>query len=170
MEYIFEDFIAGFLQTYFSGDWKIEYQKSNLNLTTKPAAFQMQHDIFLTFRKNTDIKIIVDTKYKMRDANYKLDKKKGISQIDLYQMTSYAFRRGCNNVLILYPNVENEHTEVDEFEIQSGFNPSNKIKVTAAEVPFWSNGELKSLSYTLKARIAEILKVYLLAEQPLVKK
>src|SRR5204863_7667212 len=45
MEYIFEDFIAGFLETHFSSDWKVKYQKSDLFVSSRPKAFQMQHDI-----------------------------------------------------------------------------------------------------------------------------
>ena len=93
MEYIFEDFISGFLENKFSSDWNVEYQKSNMNLSTNPEAFRMQHDIFLTSRRDKTKKIIVDTKYKLRDSNFKEDKKKGISQADLYQMVSYALRK-----------------------------------------------------------------------------
>jgi 5-methylcytosine-specific restriction enzyme subunit McrC len=29
MEYIFEDFVAGFLEQHFSKDWHVKYQKSD---------------------------------------------------------------------------------------------------------------------------------------------
>src|SRR5690606_41830311 len=79
--------------------WEVKYQKSDMYLTDE-RVFQMQHDIFLVSKKDNSIKIIVDTKYKLR-GDFKDDKKKGIAQSDLYQMTSYAFRRGCCNVLLL---------------------------------------------------------------------
>jgi 5-methylcytosine-specific restriction enzyme subunit McrC len=149
MEYIFEDFIAGFLETNFSDKWKVEYQKSNKNLTSNPEAFQMQHDIFLTLRKNKEKKIILDTKYKLREPSFKEDKKKGISQTDMYQVTSYAFRRGCKDLLLLYPNVNEELKGSDCFSIQSEFPGDNIITVTAAEVPFWSIEEFSSLTTKL---------------------
>src|SRR5690606_20308745 len=51
MEYIFEDFLAGFLETWFSKDWKVHYQKSDMYLAETSEGnnvFNMQHDIFLT--------------------------------------------------------------------------------------------------------------------------
>jgi 5-methylcytosine-specific restriction enzyme subunit McrC len=137
MEYIFEDFIAGFIEQHFSKEWKIEYQKSDMYLTSEEI-FQMQHDIFLTFKALPHIQIIIDTKYKLRGSNFKQDKKKGIAQDDLYQMISYAFRRGCKNVLLLYPNESELIQESDTFNITSGIGLSHHIKVTAAEIPFWS--------------------------------
>ncbi|MEO9257099.1 MAG: restriction endonuclease [Crocinitomicaceae bacterium] len=159
MEYIFEDFIAGFIESNFSNDWKVEYQKSNLNLSSEPAAFQMQHDIFLTYRKDANKKIIIDTKYKLRDANFKKDNKKGISQTDMYQMTSYAFRRGCSNVLILYPNLGENINSTDTFKIESGFSNA-EILITAAEVPFWSLVNFENISNELHVILSELLKKY----------
>lgn len=48
MEYVFEDFVAGFLKSHFSDRWDVEYQKSDMSLTSNPSVFQMQHDIFMT--------------------------------------------------------------------------------------------------------------------------
>jgi len=62
--------------------------------------FNMQHDIFLTSKEHPDLKIIADTKYKLRDSNFKIDPKKGIAQNDLYQMVSYAFKRGCTDIML----------------------------------------------------------------------
>jgi len=135
MEYVFEDFIAGFVEKHFSEDWEVNYQKSDMYLTDEKA-FQLQHDIFLVSKSNDSVKIIVDTKYKLR-GNFKEDKKKGIAQSDLYQMTSYAFRRGCKHVLLLYPNQAEHINEPDVFHI-SNADQSQVIKITAAEIPCWS--------------------------------
>lgn len=144
MEYIFEDFVAGFLEHKFSNDWRVEYQKSNKPLATNEVGkdvFQMQHDIFLT-SKSKGKKVIIDTKYKLRTQDFKNDAKKGIAQADLYQMTSYAFRRGCTDILLLYPNLTDKVNEPDIFEISSGFNAGDKIKITAMEIPFWTAEKL----------------------------
>lgn len=143
MEYIFEDFVAGFLEAHFSKRWIVEYQKSNLTLVNKPEVFQMQHDIYLT-SKFSNKKIIIDTKYKLRSDNFKLDNKKGIAQSDLYQMLSYAFKRGCSDIILIYPNLSDNLNEADTFEILSGFNNSDKINVTAMEIPFWTQKEFNS--------------------------
>lgn len=145
MEYIFEDFLAGFLKEKFSQKWKIEYQKSNLTLSDNPKTFQMQHDIFLTSKTNSEQKIIIDTKYKIRAANYKTDIKKGISQNDLYQMVSYAFKRGINEVILVYPNITENINPPYKFEISSGFDSNKKIYVTAIEIPFWSINDFENL-------------------------
>lgn len=151
MEYIFEDFMAGFLDTHFSDQWKVEYQKSNYFLSTNPEVFQMQHDIFLTDRA-TGRKVIVDTKYKVLSFEPG-DKKRGVSQTDLYQVVSYAYRRGCTEVILVYPNASEEIREPAVFEIPSGFPCSDLIKVKVLEIPFWSMenfSEIEShLKYTL---------------------
>lgn len=164
MEYIFEDFVAGFIEEKFGKEWKVEYQKSEKYLahdSQKNNVFRMEHDIYLT-HKDSDLRVIVDTKYKLRDSNFKADKKRGIDQGDLYQMTSYAFRRGCKSVLLIYPNIESEVVNTrDTFRIKSGFNAVDIIDVTAIEIPFWSIGDFNSLSQRLEELISIELNVVL---------
>ncbi len=154
MELIFEDFIAGFIKRNFRG-WEVDYQKSDKYLVESPSAFQMQHDIFLT---KSSTNIIIDTKYKIRQPVDLNSGKKGVSQSDMYQMLTYAYRRGCNNVLMLYPNTGdkvNTHT----FNIKSGYEDFDEvIKVTVADVPIWSmtafsKGELDTNLYSVLDRI-----------------
>jgi 5-methylcytosine-specific restriction enzyme subunit McrC len=154
MEYIFEDFIAGFIDQHFSDVWKVEYQKSDMYLTTE-RVFQMQHDIFLTSIASPEKRIIVDTKYKLR-GKFKDENKRGIAQSDLYQMTSYAYRRGCENVLLIYPNEDDMIKESDTFNI-SGFNELYNIKVIAAEVPFWSSSGFKEIELPLIQNLKSLL-------------
>jgi 5-methylcytosine-specific restriction enzyme subunit McrC len=155
MEYIFEDFISGFISQHFSNKWTVKSQKSEMYLSDDPKAFKMRHDIFLT---NGERKIIVDTKYKLRTFE-KDDKKKGIAQSDMYQMVSYAFRRGCNDVLLLYPNIDEQISKPDLFEIGSGFVGKDKITVTAMNIPFWMEGALdcEKLTTKLRNRLEELL-------------
>lgn len=161
MEYIFEDFVAGFLEQHFSKDWHVKYQKSDEYLATNNSGrkvFNMQHDIFLT-SKHSGKRIIVDTKYKLRSTNYKDDPKRDIAQADLYQMTSYAFRRGCTNVFLLYPNLTDSINEPDIFDITSGFNKDDKITVTATEIPFWTEDDFDAK--TLENKLYNTLKTQL---------
>lgn len=150
MEYIFEDFIAGFIERYFSEKWIVDYQKSDEYLSNEPRVFNMQHDIFLTCKKDSNRHIIIDTKYKIRDKLFKNDKKKGIAQSDLYQMVSYAYKRGCQEVFLLFPNICEELNEPDIFNINSGFKDNSTIKVTAIEVPFWSVNNFELLEKKLE--------------------
>jgi 5-methylcytosine-specific restriction enzyme subunit McrC len=161
MEYIFEDFVAGFLEHHFSKDWYVKYQKSDEYLATNNSGrkvFNMQHDIFLT-SKHSGKRIIVDTKYKLRSPNYKDDPKRDIAQADLYQMTSYAFRRGCTNVFLLFPNLTDSINEPDIFDITSGFNKDDKITVTATEIPFWTEDNFDAK--TLENKLYNTLKTQL---------
>jgi 5-methylcytosine-specific restriction enzyme subunit McrC len=138
MEYIFEDFLAGFLENKFSLDWKVEYQKSDEYLSNNPKVFNMQHDIFLTSRHGSKRKVIIDTKYKIRQDNFKEDPKKGVAQADLYQMVSYAFKRGCTDIILVYPNLSDIINTADSFEIISGFEGADKVNIIAMEIPFWT--------------------------------
>lgn len=157
MEYIFEDFLAGFLETHFSDHWKVEYQKSDEYLSTNPIAFNLQHDIFLTSRDGTNRKIIVDTKYKLRDLT-EGDKKAGVSQSDLYQVVSYGYRRGCKEVILIYPNQGEELNQPISFEVQSGFEGKEIINVKVCEIPFWSMIEYNSVANNLKMKLSKILR------------
>jgi 5-methylcytosine-specific restriction enzyme subunit McrC len=138
MEYIFEDFLAGFLENKFSLDWNVEYQKSDEYLSNTPKVFNMQHDIFLASRHGAKRKVIIDTKYKIRSDNFKTDPKKGVAQSDLYQMVSYAFKRGCTDIILVYPNLSDTINTADSFEIISGFNGTDKLNIIAIEIPFWA--------------------------------
>jgi 5-methylcytosine-specific restriction enzyme subunit McrC len=158
MEYIFEDFFAGFLERHFKQRWKIEYQKSDLYLSNNPKAFKMQHDIFLTSKELTNRKIIVDTKYKLRESNFKSDPKKGVSQTDLYQMVSYAFKRGCTDIVLVYPNLSENLNPSDKFEIISGFEGQERINVLAMEIPFWSINDFKGIDEKLYKAVEQDLK------------
>lgn len=153
MEYIFEDFFAGFLESKFSREWKVEYQKSNAYLVNNPRVFQMQHDIFLSAKDGSDKKIIVDTKYKLRDEKFKGDPKKGVAQSDLYQMVSYALKRGCTDLLLVYPNISEAPNGPDAFEIISGFEGREKITITAIEIPFWSFNNFNGLDNELQSSV-----------------
>jgi len=157
MEYIFEDFLAGFLEHNFSKDWKVEYQKSEKYLATTQDGlnvFNIQHDIFLTSRDGSKRKIIVDTKYKLRPDDFKSDPKKGVAQSDLYQMVSYAFKRGCTDIILMYPNINDNLHPSDIFEITSGFDGSNTISITAMEIPFCSLSDFTGLD----AKLFDVLK------------
>jgi len=158
MEYIFEDFLAGFLEHNFSKEWKVEYQKSNEYLSNNPRVFNMQHDIFLTNRLDKSLKIIIDTKYKIRPNNFKSDTKKGIAQSDLYQMVSYGFKRGCSDIILVYPNIADSLNSPDNFEIISGFEGHDKINISAIEIPFWSISDLSSIETRLFSTIGNLLK------------
>lgn len=130
MEYIFEDYIAGFLEQHFSSSYTTNYQARSW--LTDQHVFQLKHDIVLT-KRETKEKLIIDTKYKLRQS--KTDRKKGISQVDLYQMVSYAVRANCNKILLLYPSHKSSTWDIDHFSISSKMFNAEPIDIFAAEVP-----------------------------------
>jgi len=68
-------------------------------------------------------------------------------------MVSYAFRRGCTDIVLIYPNLSENIQQPDNFEIISGFQGEEKINVTAMEIPFWSLTGFKQLDSKLKETI-----------------
>lgn len=111
MEYIFEDFIFGFI----SDKWPLLNIRSQstdfLALNNGTSVFQIRNDIYIPG------KLIIDTKYKIRSNNDGL--KAGVAQSDLYQMVSYAIRRNCSSVLLLYPEAINSKCSQAIFQIPS---------------------------------------------------
>lgn len=99
MEVIYEQYIAGFIRQHFP-ELKPRAQASDeyVALTgegfTRPV-FRMRHDILIPG------KLIIDTKYKFR--NILDDGKGGVSQDDIYQMTTYCYKRRVHDGLLLYP-------------------------------------------------------------------
>ena len=154
MEYIFEDFIAGFLEMHFSKKWRVEYQKSDLYFSNDPKVFRLQHDIFLTGKNR---KLIIDAKYKIRNQDYKTDPKKGVSQTDLYQMLSYAYKRGCDEAILIYPNISEVNNAPDSFKINSAFDRNLTVNVKAMEIPFWSMDGIDVLEHRLKTTLNQLV-------------
>jgi 5-methylcytosine-specific restriction enzyme subunit McrC len=98
MEYVFENFITGFI------DKEIKEINVRSQITSKyldqEENFTLRPDLYFQLGSK---KIIADTKYKMiyQDAN---DPKNGISQGDLYQMIAYAVRFKVNEIKLFYPD------------------------------------------------------------------
>jgi len=105
MEIIFEQYIAGFIETHFP-EYRSQTQASGeyLAITKDKASipvFRMKHDILLPDR------LLIDTKYKFR---YRDDTRNaGVDQGDMYQMLAYCLRRNMKQGLLLYP----AHQDVD---------------------------------------------------------
>lgn len=98
MEYVFEEFIFGFIDENWPLLNSVSQSTDFLALNGDKKVFQIRNDIYIRGQ------LVIDTKYKIRQSGDGL--KEGISQNDLYQMVSYALRRNCQDVLLLYPGVE----------------------------------------------------------------
>ena len=150
MEYVFEDFITGFIKRHFSDKWKVRPQAQDKYLSENPQAFQMRHDILLESKDKVKRKIILDTKYKLRTKNDFTDAKKGVSQNDMYQMVSYGLRRGCRDLYLLYPNTANDKlSEISTFNVKPEIEGIPPLSIHAVELPFWSLDSFERLSHSL---------------------
>lgn len=180
MEYIFEDFIFGFIERHLKTMFdEVSCQKSDKYLATlvengenKGNVFQLKHDIFL---RKGEWMMIIDTKYKLiylnQDIGEDYDRKYGVSQGDLYQVTSYAIRRGCNNVSLFYPcllgdsqsEVDVAFNIMDEFSKQSITVMIHKLPIINELFPMYDRykklrDNFEHIEQTLINRLIKILK------------
>lgn len=131
MEYVFEDFIFGFIDK----ELEVVKAKSQAKYSLdEEKHFGLKPDLLLY---SNGRKIIADTKYKMVYADI-IDNKKDIAQSDLYQMVAYAIRFKANEVKLLYPNtIKTTHvTTLKTIEIIDELASSEKISITTHQLPF----------------------------------
>jgi 5-methylcytosine-specific restriction enzyme subunit McrC len=114
-EVIFEQFIEGFVRTHMDEQFSIRSQTRDLYLAiaTPTGAepkqyFQLRHDLLLKRKPKQQPKekpLVIDTKYKTLPVtaagNVSPD---GVAQADMYQLVSYALRRGTPHTYLLYPD------------------------------------------------------------------
>ena len=173
MENIFEDFVSGFLQRHFMNDFKtIKIQKSDKYLAINEKnenVFQLRHDIFL--EKKDDSTIIIDVKYKKL---YRNDKKNGVSQSDMYQMVSYAIRRKCTDIKLVYPRhlEQNSDDEKMLYKVKDELANDKMLQIGIHEIPIIQSGfrlqanlSLEQQFSSLNDELEKIFKVILLENQ-----
>jgi len=135
MEYLFEDFIYGFIEKEVDGV-KATSQAGSKHLDENKT-FALRPDLILETKER---KVIADTKYKMvyKDPN---DPKNGISQSDLYQVLAYAVRFKIEDVILLYPDtIQNDQQSSSGFVIRDEFANQVDVKVTAWQLPVINRG------------------------------
>lgn len=135
MEYVFEDFIYGFIDKEIEGV-NPKGQDSGTYLD-EAKNFGLKPDLILDLGFK---KVIADTKYKMVYTD-DLDPKRGISQPDLYQMLAYAVRFGIQEIKLFYPNsvATNTINEVATITIADKLADEKKILITAHQLPVVDN-------------------------------
>ena len=160
MEYVFEDFIFGFIEKELPQIDAIS-QRSDIFLDEEKN-FNMKPDLFLKTKFKS---LIADTKYKIIYSDEK-DPKKGISQNDLYQMSAYAIRFDVNEIILFYPNTVNENQEeCTELIIKDALAGGKEINIKAFQLPilnkeildqiFTKNKDLNSLFESTKIELIE---------------
>jgi 5-methylcytosine-specific restriction enzyme subunit McrC len=129
MEYVYEDFIHGFIKSHFP-DVKIISQSTDYFAQTEnsssPNVFQIKIDNYIPG------KLILDAKYKIRDQSK--DPKAGIASSDMYQMFAYAMRKNCEEVLLLYPCKMNQSSIMNKFYIPIDSFRTTEIKAVDIDI------------------------------------
>ncbi|MCM1508147.1 MAG: McrC family protein [Ruminococcus flavefaciens] len=119
---LFEDFIGWNIKEILNEkNIKVNLQKSDKYLIDKVIykdqsfrkVFQMKHDIYFEYQGKV---IILDTKYKELErfencTDIRKCISKEVKQSDCYQMISYATKRDCKDIYLLYPMYRHESIE-----------------------------------------------------------
>ena len=158
MEYVFEDFIFGFIDKELKEVKAKSQAKYSLD---EQHHFGLKPDLLLEVNGK---KIIADTKYKMVYDD-SVDKKNGISQNDLYQMVAYAIRFKATDIKLLYPNsVKNSTTHLKKIEILDELANKEKITITAHQLTVMdANLSVTNSSIKLSEHF-EVLRINLIQE------
>jgi 5-methylcytosine-specific restriction enzyme subunit McrC len=132
MEYVFEEFIYGFLSEHYE----------HLNINSQSTTWLAKRNSANVFKIRNDLMInkslIIDTKYKLRAKDDGL--KGGVSQIDMYQMIAYAIKRKCNEVILLYPYHKNGNNEDIKFDVKHDYDGKNiKVIIKNIDITFARN-------------------------------
>lgn len=130
MEYIFEDFIYGFIERELPSI-SVRSQRSDTYLD-EGKIFNLKPDLWLKTKHRS---LIVDTKYKIIYEDLK-DTKKGISQSDLYQMLAYAVRFGVNEIILFYPEIiKSDQIQESELTLKDTLADGKEILIKIFQLP-----------------------------------
>lgn len=151
-EVIFEEFIEGFVRTHMDEQFSTWSQTRDLYLATATPAgaktkqyFQLRHDLLLGRKPEQNPKekpLVIDTKYKTLPVTAASNiTPNGVAQADMYQLVSYALRRGTPNTHLFYPDslrhpASNAAASQLKYEIKDQLSGSNTtITVVAHRLP-----------------------------------
>jgi 5-methylcytosine-specific restriction enzyme subunit McrC len=150
MEYVFEDFIFGFIDKEIESI-SAKAQNQSVKLDNE-GTFTMKPDLLLMARNRL---IIADTKYKIIYSE-EIDPKRGISQSDIYQMIAYAIRYDVDNIVLMYPDtITGESLQTKRLIIEDTMADCKEIRVWIHQVPV-INRELFQVGAVLDRSYSEL--------------
>lgn len=175
---LFEGFIGGFIQEVIGNKGKVRIQASEVPLVDQVIfqgksygkAFTMRHDILCEIPDKGVF--ILDTKYKQiqrfeeaqeDEEQFRRGLINGVEQKDIYQVSSYAVKRGVDKAYLLYPLYRKEENEPDMVTLQQVIK-SNKdsieslkvISVYLVRLPFVFEDDIDKVKNNLKQAIEGI--------------
>lgn len=169
-EVLFEGFIGGFMQDVLKGDAIVKLQESSESVfndviykgQSLGRALQMKHDIFVEHK--TKGIFILDTKYKRikrfdgsSDVRDRVNSE--ASSSDIYQILTYARKRGAKDVYLLYPLFRKEDIEPDNpISVSKKEDGSEPINVHLVRLPFVFEDNIEETKEKLKKVILDIFK------------
>ena len=130
MEYLFEDFVFGFINKELK-KISVKSQLSSVHLD-EGKIFGLKPDLCIVTPSKS---FIADTKYKIAYSD-KNDPKNGISQSDLYQMVAYAIRFNIQDIVLLYPNMlKSKHNGMSGMQILDKLAMDKQINISSYQLP-----------------------------------
>ncbi len=130
MEYLFEDFVFGFIKKELKVI-NVKSQVSSVHLD-EGKIFGLKPDLCIS---NAPRRFIADTKYKIVYSD-KNDPKNGMSQNDLYQMIAYAIRFNIQDIVLLYPNMlKTRQNGMSEMQILDKLAKDKQINISSHQLP-----------------------------------
>lgn len=163
MEYLFEDFVFGFINKELK-EINVKSQISSTHLD-EGKIFGLKPDLCITTPTKN---FIADTKYKIAYSNNN-DPQNGISQSDLYQMVAYAIRFEIQDIVLLYPSMlKSKENGMSSIQIKDKLALDKEIDISAHQLPIinydlfsaesnFRNIELKELFRNQKDELKIIL-------------
>lgn len=175
---LFEGFIGGFIQEVIGNKGKVRIQASEVPLVDQVIfqgksygkAFTMRHDILCEIPDKGVF--ILDTKYKQiqrfeeaqeDEDQFRLGLIKGVEQKDIYQVYSYAVKRGVDKAYLLYPLYRKEENEPDMVTLQDviktdgdSLESLKPISVYLVRLPFVFEDDIDKVKNNLKQVIEGI--------------
>ncbi|WP_201296371.1 McrC family protein [Sphingomonas sp. AX6] len=104
--------------------------------------FQTTPDILV--KRGDDVAFIIDTKWKLIGKNPE-DKKRGVSQSDVYQMMAYARLYRCQELVLLYPH----HMALGAEPLQAGYTiieGKERLRIASLDLLLGDVGVIQQLT------------------------
>jgi 5-methylcytosine-specific restriction enzyme subunit McrC len=115
--------------------------------------FQTTPDILI--KRDGQIVMVIDTKWKVIEQNPD-DKKRGVSQSDVYQMMAYARLYECDEVMLLYPH----HSKLGTYVLNDSYNilgGEGRLRISSVNISVNDKEVSKNLWNLIYSRNLEII-------------
>lgn len=146
---LFENFVAKLLTSFSSDEFEYCCHRPQLHLGTHEGedVFLLEPDFTILYQNS--VVTILDTKFK---NPFNKDGKVEIGTGDLYQLTTYAVRYNCTQLILIYPKflgLNNERSILAEYVIKA---PFGEISLRVIQIDIMSDN-LNSIAEELRSLV-----------------